>query len=80
MVGVLVDDGVGDRQQGNLRCSIGLCAVGEDPSVAIDANYNIGFCELNDIAVSKAGIAAEKKNVTHLCEAFDYNLLFSNQQ
>ena len=48
--------------------------------LAIDADYNIRFREFCDIAVGKTGIAAEKKNITHLFESLNCDLLFSYQQ
>jgi hypothetical protein len=58
----------------------GLRAVGEDPSVTINSYHNVGFRKLSYIAVSKACVAAEKKNIADLFKAFDGNLLFSDQQ
>ena len=59
MVCILFDDGVWDRKQGNLWDSVGLRAVGEDPSITINSNYNVGFREFSDIAVGKSGVAAK---------------------
>lgn len=51
--------------------------LGKDPSITINTNHRLRF-QFGNIAASKTGVAAEKKNATDLFEAFDSDLLFTN--